>query len=787
MADSQIFCFEGFELDLARNCLVRDGEEVHLRQKAFSVLVRLVEQRARLVTKDELFESVWENAAVTDDVLVQCITEIRRSLGDDPHSPRFIKTVPKTGYRFIGRVNEKAKQAEGGTITYTEEVTRIEYDLEEETRTEEIVVSDPEARRGLGTLLPSTSVRFLLATAAAIVITAGAGSYLGYFSISPAANVSVPVVPGRTAVAVMFFENRSSDAELDWLREGLADMLISKLSQSDKLTLLSRGQLQALIGRNPGAATDENFAARAISIGQKAGVDSVVIGSFARLGQSIRVDVNLLDATTGALKASESLTVERPEKVLTEIDMLSLRLLRRLTTDGMPNQATLSRSMTANLEAYRSYSLALEKAKGLDAEQALRLLERAVELDPEFAMAHARIGHTYAITWAWAEKARPHLEKAFILSDRLSEKDRLQILAWYSIANQDFPEAIDYYRELVSRYPLDDESHHRLGNLLRGENRVDEAISVYKEGLAIDPESPGLHNALGLTYSERGQHDDAIAMHERYVSLAPDLANAHDSLGMSLQWAGRYEESLASFNRAIELDPSFEIPYSHRGVTYYRQGRYEQAIESFDKYIEIAPSALERARGLSYKAHIHMARGNDKTAEHLARRAAAENPANGWPAVVLAIKRGNRSEAKRLEAGLLEVNKFTGRGRRVGIRPIIYYRGFVELKTGDPNKAIETIKESLTHAPMTWDIDPFEDALAKAYLETGRYQEAIVEFERVLPLNPNYPLALYYLGSAYRALGQNTKAKECFLKFLEVWKEADADIPEIVAARREIG
>src|SRR5687767_10787666 len=102
MSEKQIFRFENVELDLARGCVTQDGREIHLRQKAFQVLVYLIESRERLVSKDELFNNLWKNTAVTDDVLVQCVTEIRRAVGDDPREPRFIKTVPKTGYRFIG-------------------------------------------------------------------------------------------------------------------------------------------------------------------------------------------------------------------------------------------------------------------------------------------------------------------------------------------------------------------------------------------------------------------------------------------------------------------------------------------------------------------------------------------------------------------------------------------------------------------------------------------------------------------------------------------------------------
>ncbi len=95
---------DDLEIDVCRVCLKRCGEEVYIRRQAYKVLLYMVEQRQRLVTKSELHEGLWPNTAVTDNTMVQCIAEIRRVLGDDPRKPRFIRTVPGLGYRYIGSV-----------------------------------------------------------------------------------------------------------------------------------------------------------------------------------------------------------------------------------------------------------------------------------------------------------------------------------------------------------------------------------------------------------------------------------------------------------------------------------------------------------------------------------------------------------------------------------------------------------------------------------------------------------------------------------------------------------
>ena len=117
-----------------------------------------------------------------------------------------------------------------------------------------------------------------------------------------------------------------------------------------------------------------------------------------------------------------------------------------------------------------------------------------------------------------------------------------------------------------------------------------------------------------------------------------------------------------------------------------------------------------------------------------------------------------------------------------------YLRGYFALKSGRAEEAIADFKEALRHRPPVWDLDPLEDCLANAYLELGQLNEAVAEYERILKLNPNYPLAQYHLGQAYERQGQMGQARAAYLRFLEIWKEADPDLPQMIAAKeRAIG
>jgi tetratricopeptide (TPR) repeat protein len=120
------------------------------------------------------------------------------------------------------------------------------------------------------------------------------------------------------------------------------------------------------------------------------------------------------------------------------------------------------------------------------------------------------------------------------------------------------------------------------------------------------------------------------------------------------------------------------------------------------------------------------------------------------------------------------------------MRFLDYYRGTLALRSGQTAEAIVHFQEALRHSPPLWNIDAYEDCLANAYLELGRLDEAIAEYERILRLNPNYPLAQYHLGRAYERKGQHERARAAYERFLQIWKDADPDLPEVIDAKKRL-
>ncbi len=790
-SSKQIFRFGDVEVDLSQCCVRRGGQELHLRQQTFQVMVYLLENRERLVTKDELLESIWKETAVTDDALVQCVMDIRRSIGDDSRRPHFIKTLPKVGYRFVSPVEEHWSQPE--TTIETREVTSIAVEIEEESNNHDqlspaLALALPPAAR------PRTATRHAVLIGVAVVLVAAIVYLAAYLrhklagNTKPIAEVSLPQMAGKKTVAVMYFDNQSGSSDLDWLREGLVDMIITDLSRSEKLSLLSRQQLHLLLERIGHNENEKIRLDEALDVARRSQAKIVVLGSFARLGEQIRIDVHLHDAQDGQLLAAERLVVEQPAQILTQVDLLSLKLASHL--GALPaepeRKLALADVMTDNLEAYRYYSLAVEKVQALHNEEAIVLLEKALALDPQFAMAYGRIGYAYTVTGPYAEKAKPYLEKAFQLSSRLTDKDSLYITAWYSIANLDYPGAVGPLRRIIAQYPMEVEAYLRLGYLLRGEEKHEEAIRVLKQGLVIDPEAGDIYNALGLIYLDLHRYDEAIAAHRRYVELAPDESNAHDSLGMSYQCVGRYHEAIMEYNRALALNPRFGIAVFHLGNTYVQLGRYDAALEQYRRGLQIAPGERERAVAYGAIAHVHLREGDFNQAAAAAKMEFKHSKYSVWSSLVIALGRGDTTAVEKLKEQLFEPSPYGHRGQRLPERIAHYQRGYLAHKSGQERAAIEHFKEALRHSPPIWMMDLLEDCLANAFLETGQLDEAISEYERILLLNPNYPLVHYHLALAYERKGQSDRARAAYERFLEIWKDADADIPAVIAARRQL-
>jgi tetratricopeptide (TPR) repeat protein len=304
-----------------------------------------------------------------------------------------------------------------------------------------------------------------------------------------------------------------------------------------------------------------------------------------------------------------------------------------------------------------------------------------------------------------------------------------------------------------------------------------------KRGLENQPSDIDLYNALGLSLLNLNQFEKAIDAEQHYVALSPQDPNSHDSLGMAYQRAGEYTLAISEYESALALDSEFEPSIVHLGDVAFEQGRYREAVHEYQRYIQVVHSNDARAIGYGDIATVYRALGDHAAAEKAAANELKNDPDAVWNSLLLASDENEAHTMARFEQVLLAHSPNHERGIPPDLRTQLYNRAYLDLMRGDVQLAIAQFKTALQHHPPSSAIDLHEDCLANAYLQAGMYNEAVAEYQRILRLNQNYPLAQYHLGEVYERMGDQTSAQAMFTQFLQTWKSADQDLPEVAAAK----
>jgi tetratricopeptide (TPR) repeat protein len=702
--------------------------------------------------------------------------------------------LPKVGYRFLATVTIRyecaAPSTPVGAISHLVEAAELSR-LDAVAAME---MSTPLSLAGNGTSQPRSWKRLPQQTAKprrlrpVPVVAACCGVLLGIFFTSALflrhrSRPPYGPVPVRASeqlsVAIFPFQNRTGRPDFDWLAQGLPDMLTANLRHSQRLHVLPADSLTSVPQRSDASTLPELESAR------RAHASVFVTGSVTGSGSQLRLHASLEDTRNGKLLASLEEKVLEPGEIVLQARALSERLAGHL---GIPpsSEPSPSELMTASADAYRYYIVGSERAQAFQNAQAIDLLRKSINADPNFAMAYARIGYAYAVSDFQPQQAIPYLQKASELAKNLPDKDRMYIAAWYAIARADYQGAARDFADLIERYPDESEPYYQLSRLLHGQEQDEKAVAVLEQGLKRMPDSANLYNALGMSLLSLHRCPDAIKAHVRYEELAPQDPNSHDSLGMTYQQSGDYYAALTEYGNALVIDPEFEPSIVHLGDAYFQQGRYNDAIAAYTRYIQITHSQAAKALGHGDLAAVYRALGNREMEQKEAEEETRENPRAVWDLLQLSWDRSDKPQIDRLEGILQTGLPNNERGYESDLRTRFYYRGYLAMKSGDRAGAIADFTEALRHLPPSSGIDSREDCLANAYQQFGMLPEAVAEYQRILKQNPNYPLAAFHLGEVYRQMGNIGASQAAFANFLTSWTSADPSISAVQEARQQL-
>ncbi len=236
---------------------------------------------------------------------------------------------------------------------------------------------------------------------------------------------------------------------------------------------------------------------------------------------------------------------------------------------------------TSSAEAYRAYREAIENEQRFYFKDARAGFARALERDPDFAMAILGLARM-----SDREQAKSLVERARRQRDRLTERERLHVDMQSAFLASKPDEGFRIAGTIHEKYPDDTRAAMALATNEMVKGNTQRALQIFSDLIAIDPNNAGIYNQIGYHYGYRGDYDKAVENFKKYQFLAPDQANPYDSLGENQAYAGHYEEAIANLNRALAIKPDFDPAYEHLGVAYEGKGDLAVAIASYEKAAE---------------------------------------------------------------------------------------------------------------------------------------------------------------------------------------------------------
>ena len=438
-----------------------------------------------------------------------------------------------------------------------------------------------ELGSGVHPALSRLRVAKWLRVAAALAIVALGLAAAAWFLARPGDELRRGIgAAGRPAIAVMYFEDNTGSEEVRWLSKGLPNMLLTDLAQTPGLDVVSRQRILEIlkqVGEDDLEAIDASLIPE---VARQAGAGAVVGGSIYKVGDDIRIDVQVEDVASGRILSAHSV---RGNDVFPLVDELSGQIRDSLDMTDAPDARDIAEVTTGSLEAYRLYSEGVEARRNLRRMDARGLLERAIEIDPTFAMAYYELAKTPERVGE-AGSNNEYVRKVLQYMYRLPERQRLLVEAAQAIEEDKDPEKAEELLEtLLSRYPDEEEAYFLLASVHGERNQSERYGATLERGVAAVPNSGLLRNQYGYHLLGKGRYEEAIHQFETYARMKPSEPNPHDSLAEAYLISGQPEKAAEEYARALEADPTFFASHGGRAWAFAILGQYDDVLEELEE------------------------------------------------------------------------------------------------------------------------------------------------------------------------------------------------------------
>jgi tetratricopeptide (TPR) repeat protein len=594
-------------------------------------------------------------------------------------------------------------------------------------------------------------------------------------------SASAPALQSRDLVLLAALDNRTGDTMFD---DTLGEALAVQLRQSPFLNLVPDQRVQATLRMMQRPAGTRVMGDVGRDVCQRVGARALLTSTIAGLGSSYVITLSAQDCVTGDVLAEHQGQARSKEDVLVELGAASSHFREQLgesLASIKRYDARIVAATTASLEALKAYSQALVTRRTQGDRAALPLLRRAVELDPEFALAHARLGTVYS-NLLDDEASRRHTTRAFELRDKVSELERFYIEArYYTIVEPNLNKAIDAYRVSIATYPNDYASRTNLAILLKDRGELEEALAMMRAATELAPEEPSARVNLISGLIAFGQFDEAKRQIARLISnldtgpgrslllqvavLTGDTALEQEQLA----WArsnGDLTEIVPTrlvaavyrgqLREAERLAAEMQRAFTAAGTPNASAGYYAGTATGMALL-----GATDRARAMM--AAIPGDGSGDQTADER---------------VFTAALSGDAATARRMLPAALED------ARRDSDEKAVALRAVEQMARGDHEGALATIGDVQLNQRDGESV--LLQSLVAAKLE--RWDLVIRNLEWFIPngrreLSAYLPKARVMLALAYEGAGRRAEARKALEDFVAWWSTADADVPLLVEAK----
>lgn len=778
-AQGQVYRFGEFEVDPLARTLKHKEAIVGLSRRSFDLLLYFVQNSGRILSKDELLKNIWPDTFVDENSLAKSISVLRKALSDSFGENTFVVTLPGRGYQFAAPVELAGSSM---VLTTDAEAALAPEDsvpaigILRQKRT--VTTSIQEVKEDRVRVTPVGWLAFGVLASAALAAAGGAG-FLLWRHLHPA--------PQSASVVLADFENTTGDRDFDF---ALNRAFQIELEQSPFLDILSHPAVQETLVQMQRKPDEPLTPEVAREVCERNNSQAVLDGSISRFGDKYLLIASATSCVTGKSVAGYKQQVTSKAEVLPALDAAAGRIRRQLGESAATLkrfQTPIAQATTSSLDALRAYTQALDASDRGEVTAAQALFKKAIALDPNFASAYRGLSIVYHGRGDYVQGVEL-VQTAYDLRAHTTERERLAIeIDYNSYGSWDWEAAIASMRLYDEIYPNDAENWYSLCSMYSRLGEYPQAIEAGEHAYRLEPHSGTGAEMLARAYMRANRFADA----KRIAAAA--IAEGKDRWGLH-----RVFFQIAYLEHdAARMKSEGEWGFSHGqmgqsltdlGFVAASEGKLREAVDDFTRARQEAVRSgdADFADDASmFLAGIQMEYGYPRDAVATLKQMESDAIDPGTTAE-FKIDLGDIGPAQR------EIAKMASSNTRNTLS--LYFdlpmmRALLDMKGHKPAQAMQDLEPARKYQMRDYGVPYLR---ARAETEAGMLDKAAEDYRLILanpgldPVWPGHTLAHFRLAHVLALQKKSAEARAEYEAFLNIWKNADPQVPLLLQAREEL-